>query len=46
MKVPADKSPDNQRQAAAHEAPQQQVGAEAEYEIVDNREETARLWQL
>jgi len=46
MKAPADKSPDTQRQAAAHEAPQQQSNAEAGYEFVDNREETADLRQL
>ncbi len=46
MKAPADKSPDTQRQAAAHEAPHQQASAEAEYEFVDNREETADLRQL
>ncbi len=46
MKTPADKSPDSQRQAAAHEAPQQQASAEAEYEFVDNREEMVGLRQL
>jgi len=46
MKVPADKSPENQRQAAAHDAPQQQASAEAKNELVDNREETADLRQL
>ena len=46
MKAPAEKTPDTQRQAAAHEAPHQPVGAEAEYEFVDNREETTDLRQL
>ncbi len=46
MKAPADKSLDNQRQAAANEVPQQQASAETEYEFVDNREETAGLRQL
>jgi len=46
MKVPADKSLDNQRQATAHEAPQQQTSPEAEYEFVDSRVKTAGLRQL
>ena len=46
MKVPADKSPDNQRQAVTNDTSKQQSNAEAQYEFVDNREETARLRQL
>jgi len=42
MKAPADKSPDNQRQVAAH----QLVNAEAKYKFVDNRAETADLRKL
>lgn len=46
MKAPVDKSPDNQRKAAAHEAPQQQDRSDAECLFIDNRAETASLRQL
>ncbi len=46
MKTPADKSPEPQRQAAAHQAPQQQDNTDAELQFIDNRAETANLRQL
>ncbi len=46
MKAPADKSPEPQRQAATHEAPQQQERSDAELQFVDNRAETTSLRQL
>ncbi len=46
MKTPADKSPEPQRQAAAHEAPQQQDRSDAELKFVDNRPETASFRRL
>ncbi len=46
MKAPADKSLDNQRQAAAHETPQQQDRSDTEFQFVDNRAETVGLRQL
>ncbi len=46
MKTPADKSPEPQRQAAAHQAPQQQNLADTEFQFIDNRTETAGLRQL
>ncbi len=46
MKAPADKSPEPQRQATTHVAPQQQDRSDAEVQFIDNREETASLRQL
>jgi len=46
MKTPADKSPEPQRQATTHEAPQQQDRFDAKLQFIDNREESASLRQL
>jgi len=46
MKTLADKSSEPQRQAAAHQAPQQQDNSDAELQFIDNRAETVSLRQL
>lgn len=46
MKTPADKSPDNQRQATTNDVSQLQASTETEYEFIDNRAETVNLRQL
>jgi len=46
MKAPADKSPDNRRQADAHEALQHQGRCSAKVQFIDNRVETTSPRQL